>query len=97
MTKQTGKKQRSGRPRTRATTQSHLDKLNLSPPPKGKRYPHTNLIRFDGTKEQEIEVLRHLLPKDASNPFKEPYTLNPDFEPQMGLIEKIFTNFLPSL
>ena len=97
MTKQTGKKQRSGRPRTRATTQSHLEKMNLSPPPKGKRYPRTNLIRFDGTKEQEIEVLRHLLPKDGTNPFKEPYTLDPVFAPRLGLNEAIYKNFFPLL
>ena len=53
----------------------------------GKWYPCTHLIPFNGTIEEEIKVLRHLLQNDSSNLFKELYILNYEFAPRLRLNE----------
>ena len=55
------------------------------------------MIPFNGIKEEEIQVLRHLLPSDRANPFKELYNFDHEFAPRLRLNEPEFKNLLPKL
>ena len=91
-----GPYQGRGTRQTRSTTQSRLDRTTLSPQ-RGIRYPKTHLIPFNGTKEEELAVLRKTLPKDGSHPFKGPYALDYDYGPTTHLNEPEYRNQLPIL
>ena len=79
--------------------QCTLDMTVLLLSPACKRYPRVSMLQFNGTKEEEkVQVLRQLLPKDASNPFKGPLNLDLEqFAPRSGLNEVLFKNLLPLL
>ena len=79
------KKSRRQQPK-RKTTQTNLDLSSISPK-QGPVYPHTQLVPFNGTKEEELQALRHLLPSDGANPYKEPYNLNLEFGPRLRICE----------
>ena len=65
-----------GHPKTtKRTTQACFEKTALSPDP-DKWYSCIILIPFNSTKGEELQVLRHILPKNGSYPFKEPYNLD---------------------
>ena len=56
------------------------------------------MISFNGTKEEEVQVLRHLLTEDASISFKGPLNLIlKQFVPRMGLNETLFEKSFPLL
>ena len=76
MSKPKKKTSRTSGPRTRAMNQATFDTVPISTPPADKRYPRTSMKAFNGMKEEEeVAVLRHLLPKDAFNPFKGPLNI----------------------
>lgn len=55
-------------------------------------------VLFNGTREQEIIVLKLLLPSDGAHPFKDtPYPLDVNFEPQQHLDVELHRSFLEPL
>ena len=65
--------------------------------PVGKRYPRATMKIFDGTKQEELTVLRFLLPEDADNPFRGPMNINRQFQPRHGLSNSDYKNTIPLL
>ena len=60
-------------------------------------YPRTHFIPFNGTKEEVLQALHHLLPNDGANPYKEPYNLNLEFGPCLRFSEPQYTALIPLL
>ena len=53
---------------------------------------------FNGTKEEEVTVLRHLLPKDASNPFNNPLNIKLcKYAPRNGLKDAVYEDVIEIL
>ena len=78
--------------------QATFDTVSISPPPADKRYPRASMKEFKGTKEEEVAVLRHLLPKDAFTPFKGPLNIKlQDYEPHNGLTDAVYKELTPLL
>ena len=81
------------RPTTRSTAalhQSTLNDMSISPTPAGKRYPRATMKIFDGTKHEELTVLRFLLPEDADNLFRGPLNIEmKEFMPRHGLSDAV--------
>ena len=97
MTTKKKKPSRSSGTRTRAMTQATFTTVPISPSPADKRYPRASMKAFNGTKEEEVAVLRHLLPQDASNPFKGPLNILSDFAPCNGLRDAVYVDLIELL
>ena len=52
---------------------------------------------FACTKEEEVAVLRHLLQKDASNPFKNPLNILGAYAPRNGLKDAVYKDVIELL
>ena len=77
--------------------QATFETVPISPPPADKRYPRASMKAFNGTKEEEVAVLRHLLPKDASNPFKGPLNILGAYAPRNGLKNAVYKDVIEQL
>ena len=75
-----------------------FDTVSISPPPADKRYPRASMKCFNSTKEEELAVLRHLLPKYASNIFKGPLYKKPrEYAPRNGLKDAVYKDVIELL
>ena len=61
----------------------------------------TEMKFFDGTKHEELAVLRFLLPKDPDNSFRGPMYINlqqfQQFQPRCGLSDAVYKDMIPLL
>ena len=79
-------------------SQSTFDTVPISPLSADKRYPCASMKAFKGTKKEEVVVLRHLLPKDASNPFKGPLNKkNRDYAQRKGFKDAVYEDVIQLL
>ena len=98
MSKPKKKNTQTSGPRTRAMNQATFDTVTISPPPADKWYPRVSMKAFNGTKEEEVAVLRHLLPKDASNPFKGSFNIKlRKYAPRNGLKDAVYEDVIELL
>ena len=97
MTTKKKKTSRSSGPQTRAMQQVTFETVPISPPPADKRYPRASMKAFNGTKEEEVAVLRHLLPQDASNPFRGPLNILSDYAPRNGCKDAVYEDVVQLL
>ena len=70
----------------------------MSPTPVGKRYPRAKMKVCNGTKHEELAVLRFLLPEDADNPFRGPLNIEMEqFMPRQGLSDHVYKEVIQLL
>ena len=71
--------------------QSMFDAVPISSLTADKRYTRASMKAFNGTKEEEVAVLRHLLPKDASSPFKGPLKIKFESMRHITVLRMMYT------
>ena len=75
-----------------------FDTVPFSSPPADKRYSRASIKAFNGTKKEEVAVLRHLSPKYTSFPYKGPLNINLwEYALRNGLKDAVYKDIIQLL